>query len=157
MTKQELTTVPNSYLWGEWGKLDGLTAYNIWLKDYLLKGGEIHQYYDTNLPASKVIPVDNPDTHAPSDPDSLWGGSAPIYILSPEFDVNGYDHRFVSRYSHASLYGWTHNGQKPVHHSPDGVCVYTNTADKDMLTDHNIPWGVSNRLRVLLARHAEQW
>ena len=58
MTKQELTTAPNRHLWGERGELDGLTAYNIWLKDYLLKGGEIHQYYDTNLPASKVIPVD---------------------------------------------------------------------------------------------------
>lgn len=157
MTKQELTTAPNRHLWNEWGELDGLAAYNLWLKDYLLKGGEIHQYYDTKLPASKVITVDAPDVQAPRDPDSLWGGSAPIYILSPEFDANGYAHKFVSPYSHASLYGWTHNGQKPVHYSPDGVCVYADTVDKDMLTDHSIPWSVSNKLRVMLARQAEQW
>lgn len=131
MTKQELTTVPNNHLWDEWGELDGLTAYNIWLKDHLLKGGEIHKHCDTEFPANKVITVDDPNTQAPHNSKSFWSGNH-IYILNPKFDVYRYDYKFVSPYTRSTLYGWTDNGSMPVRYNAN-VSAYTDTIDKDML------------------------
>lgn len=131
MTKQELIAVPSNHLWSEWGELDGLTAYNIWLKDYLLNGGEIHEHRDTKFPADKVIPVDDPNAQAPNNSKSFWSGNY-IYILNPKFDVYRYDYKFVSPYTRSTLYGWTDNGSMPVRYRMS-VSAYTDTIDKDTL------------------------
>ena len=132
---------------------DFLDAYNTWLKDYLQQGNRITHFYNYPCPANVV--VTDPRSQYPRRPDSMCGANSRTYILSPEIDATEWGNMFVTRRSHNKLYGWTNDGKTAVVYG-GWVPAYSNTIDKQMMTNKSVPESIRRPILQGVAKANEQ-
>lgn len=136
-----------------WSEVDFHTAYNIWLEDYLLQGRYISHFYD--YPQPRIEVVSDPENQRPISPDGMCGAKSRDYILSPEIDAEEWASKFVTRRSHNNLFGWADGGKTPVAYG-GWVPAYSNTIDKEMMCDKNVPDDVRRPVLKGVAKDKEQ-
>lgn len=132
---------------------DFLTAYNTWLKDYLQQGDRITHFY--NYPCPAIVVVTDPHSQRPSRPDGMCGTKSRTYILPPEIDATKWGNEFVTRRSHNKLYGWTNDGKTAVVYG-GWVPAYSNTIDKQMMSDNSVPEIIRHPILQGVAKENEQ-
>jgi hypothetical protein len=136
-----------------WSEVDFHTAYNIWLEDYLLQGRYISHFYD--YPQPRIEVVSDPESQRPISPDGMCGAKSRDYILSPEIDAEKWASKFVTRRSHNNLFGWADGGKTPVAYG-GWVPAYSNTIDKEMMCNKNVPDDVRRPILKGVAKDKEQ-
>lgn len=130
-----------------------LDAYNTWLEDYLQQGNRITHFYNYPCPANVV--VTNPRSQRPSRPDGMCGAKSRTYILPPEIDATEWGNMFVTRRSHNKLYGWTNDGKTAVVYG-GWVPAYSNTIDKQMMSDNSVSESIRRPILQGVAKANEQ-
>ena len=132
---------------------DFLAAYNTWLQDYLQQGNRITHFYSYPCPA--IVVVTDPRSQHPRNPDDMCGTNSRRYILPPEIDATKWGNQFVTRRSHNNLYGWTNDGKTAVVYG-GWVPTYSNTIDKQIMSDNSVPESIRRPILQGVAKANEQ-
>ena len=132
---------------------DFLAAYNTWLQDYLQQGNHITHFY--NYPRPAIVVVTDPRSQRPCNPDDMCGSASHTYILPPEIDATKWGHKFVTGRSHNKLYGWTNDGKTAVVYG-GWVPAYSNTIDKQMMSDNSVSESIRRPILQGVAKANEQ-
>jgi len=130
-----------------------LDAYNTWLEDYLQQGNRITHIY--NYPCPAIVVVTDPRSQRPRRPDGMCGAKSRTYILPPEIDATEWGNKFVTRRSHNKLYGWTNDGKTAVVYG-GWVPAYSNTIDKQMMSDNSVSESIRRPILQGVAKANEQ-
>ena len=133
---------------------DFLTAYNTWLKDYLLQGNRITHFYD--YPCPRIEVVTDPRSQRPTSTYGMCGTDSRNYILSRDLTASHYVSDFTGNRCHNNMYGWTNGGKTAVAYDGHWVPAYTNTIDKEMMHDESVPESVRLHIRHGVAEDAKQ-
>ena len=125
-----------------------MTDYNEWLRDYLMDGGTPDNYYDYPLENHTFVIVENPEGIGfPAE--DMTGTMSRDFVLNRNFHVEEHARRFVG--GHNTLYGWDKDSKPRVCASRRGsgsVPVFTDTVDRQMVTDKQTPGNVRVELSI---------